>query len=67
MCQRLKGSNSLHFQGPYFVLLALCALQSQQVFRIIMAVLARFMAATYCKYICSSGVLQLLCEHDIAH
>lgn len=25
------------------------------------------MAATYCKFICSSGVLQLLCEHDTAH
>lgn len=67
MFQRLKGSNSLHFQGPDFVLLTVRALQSQQVFHIIMAVLTRFMAATYWKYICSSGVLELLCEHDITH
>ena len=39
MLQRLKGSNGLYFQGPYVVVLTICALQSQQVFQIFMVVL----------------------------
>lgn len=30
-------------------------------------VFTRFMAATYCKYIYSSSVLQLVCETDVTH